>query len=158
MAVKRQFGGPIARLMRGGTTLSGTEHRVLCCLVDALPVDLRTIVTAQLNAYNLVQREIDGRALNFYRFKTGLPAFVDDLPRIEMKTDESPLVRARLSIEGEEEPLHAVLAAVRGRVFCISFGRPPQLMNAHRVQVLHAEQSWRSSVVLGSHREIEGSR
>lgn len=72
-----------------------------------------------------MQREVDGRALNFYLFKNGSVSFSDDLPQIEMKADESPLVRASLSVEGEK-PLHPVLAAVRGRVFCVSFSRPPQ--------------------------------
>ena len=148
-AVKRQFGGPVRRLLRGGTTLSDTEHAVLCSLVDTLPHDLRTIVTTQLNSYNLVQREVDGRALNFYRFKNGSPAFTDDLPQLHMKTEESPLIRATLSLEGEHEPLHAVLAAVRGRVFCVSFSRPPGSA-AGSIRVLDTEQSWRSSIVVGS--------
>jgi len=146
--VKRQFGGPVRRLLRGGTTLSDTEHAVLCSLVNTLPPDLRTIVTTQFNSYNLVQREIDGRALNFYRFKNGSPAFTDDLPQLHMKTEESPLIRATLSVEGEPEPLHAVLAAVRGRVFCVSFSRAPSGA-ARSVRILETEQSWRSSIVVG---------
>jgi len=149
MTVKRQFGGLGRRLLRGGTTLSDIEYAVMCSLVDALPPELRTIVSTQLNSYNLVQREIDGRALNFYRFKNGSPSFTDDLPQLQMKTEESPLVRAKFSLEGEQEPLHAVLAAVRGRVFCISFSRPPG-RSACLVRVLATEQSWRSSVVVGS--------
>ena len=144
MTVKRQFGGLIPRLLRGGTTLSDAEYAVICFLVDALPPDLRSIVSIQLNAYNLVQRESDGRALNFYRFKNGSPSFVDDLPQLQMKTEESPLVRAKLSFEGEKEPLHAVLTAVRGRVFCVSFSRPPRATPSVRVR--DTEQSWQSSV------------
>jgi len=146
-SVKRQFGGLVRRLLRGGSTLSDAEYAVLCSLVDALPLDLRTIVITQLNSYNLVQRESDGRALNFYRFKNGSPSFTDDLPRLQMKTEESPLIRAKLSLEGEHEPLHAVLAAVRSRVFCISFSRPPS-DSARSVRVLEIEQSWQSSVVV----------
>jgi hypothetical protein len=149
MNVKRQFGGLASRLLRGGTTLSDTEYAVMCGLVDALPTELGSIVSAQLNSYNLVQRESDGRALNFYRFKNGSPSFTDDLPHLQMKTEESPLVRAKFSVEGEQEPLHAVLAAVRGRVFCISFSRPPP-NSSRSIRVLDTEQSWRSSVVVGS--------
>ncbi len=145
MAVKRRFGGLVSRLLRGGNTLSDVEYAVMCCLVEALPPGLRSIVTTQLEAYNLVQRESDGRALNFYRFKNGSPAFIDDLPRLQMKTEESPLVRAKLSLGGEKEPLHAVLTAVRGRVFCISFSRPPGNATPS-VRVLDTEQAWWSSV------------
>lgn len=147
MTVKRQFGGLITRLLRGGTSLSDAEYAVMCSLVDALPPDLRSIVTTQFNSYNLVQRESDGRALNFYRFKNGSPSLTDDLPQLQMKTEESPLLRAQLSLEGEKEPLHAVLAAVRGRVFCISFSRPPG-GGARSVRILDTEHSWRSSVVV----------
>src|SRR5262245_23628483 len=148
-SVKRQFGGLVRRLLRGGTTLSDAEYAVMCSLVDALPLDLRTIVSTQLNSYNLVQRESDGRALNFYRFKNGSPSFTDDLPQLQMKTEESPLIRAKFDVAGEQEPLHAVLAAVRGRVFCVSFSRPPG-DSARSVRVLETEHSWRSSVVVGS--------
>src|SRR5262245_26166669 len=147
MTVKRHFGGLVSRLLRGGTTLSDTEYSVICALVDTLPLDLRTIVSTQLNSYNLVQRESDDRALNFYRFKNGSPSFTDDLPQLHMKTEESPLIRAKLRVEGEQEPLHAVLAAVRGRVFCVSFSRPPG-SSARSVRILDIEQSWRSSVIV----------
>ena len=149
MTVPRKFGGLLSRILRGGTTLSDAEHAALCALVHALPSDLQTVVITQLNAYNLVQREIDGRALNFYRVKKRLAAFMDDMPQLRMKTGETPLVRASLAVEGETEPLHAVLTAVHGRVFCVSFSRPPG-RSASSVRVLHTEQSWRSSVIIGS--------
>jgi hypothetical protein len=149
MTVKRQFGHLATRLLRGGTTLSDIEYAVMCSLVDLLPPEPRTIVSTQLNSYNLVQRESDGRALNFYRFKNGSPSFTDDLPLLQMKTEESPLVRAKFGVDGEQEPLHAVMAAVRGRVFCISFSRPPG-RSSRSIRVLDTEQSWRSSVVVGA--------
>jgi len=40
-------------------------------MVDELPGKLRAVVEAQCETYNLVQREADGRALNFYRRRWG---------------------------------------------------------------------------------------
>jgi hypothetical protein len=55
----------------GGTRRSDGEYALLNALVAALPDGLRSIVTSQFATYNLVQREQDNRALNFYR---ALPA------------------------------------------------------------------------------------
>ena len=65
--VKRTFGNWITRFLRGGQNLTGAEHRLLCLLVENLPPHLRDTAERQFESYNLAQREIDGRALNFYR-------------------------------------------------------------------------------------------
>lgn len=148
MAIKRKFGSLIARLLRNGTTLTPAEHAVLCSLVDALPAELRSTVTSQLEAYNLVQREADGQTLNFYRIRSGSVSFVDDLPQINMRTDEGDLVRATLKLEGETEPLHATLLAIQGRLFTLSLSRAPKTHAGRPVRVLDIEQSWRTCVIL----------
>jgi hypothetical protein len=63
MTLKRQFGSRLSRLLGGGATLSSAEYALLDAAITALPPDLRAIVEAQFDAYNLVQREVDGRAL-----------------------------------------------------------------------------------------------
>ena len=148
MTIKRKFGSLAARFLRNGTTLTAAEHAVLCSLVDELPAELRSTVTSQLAAYNLVQREVDGNTLNFYRLKNGSLSYVDDLPQIKMRIDEGDLVRAKLKIKGETEPLHAALSAVHGRMFTLSFSRAPGAQSGHPVQVLEVEPSWRTSVIL----------
>ncbi len=40
------------------------EEALLKCTVEELPATLRSIVESQINTYNLVQREIDGRAIS----------------------------------------------------------------------------------------------
>jgi len=55
------------------------EEDLLRLSLKDLPTALRSIVESHLNAYNLVQREVDGRALNFYRIKRGLPTLPQSL-------------------------------------------------------------------------------
>jgi hypothetical protein len=49
-------------------------------LVASLPPPLRSAVESQFDAYNLVQREVDGRALNFYRKKGRKANNMEGLP------------------------------------------------------------------------------
>jgi hypothetical protein len=144
--IKRQFGNILSRMLWGGTVLTPAEHQLLSCLVAELPWNIRTIVLFQLESYNLVQREVDGRALNFYRKKRF--AFWDrtELPVLEHKHDEAPLVRLETEILGQSEPLHAVLTAVRGRVFCLTFSRAvPKETEPACLRVKHVTQAWRSN-------------
>ena len=141
--MKRTFGNFVERLLWGGTRLTDLELELLQHLVVALPPTLRTTVEKQLAAYNLVQREIDGRALNFYRKKAGSANNMDGLPVLEMVVDEAPLVRLTARVSGESEPLHVTLNAVNGRVFCMALSR--RVSREGSVTVLDVTQSWRSN-------------
>ena len=144
--VKRTFGSVFRRIMSGGTVLTPVEHQLIERLVAALPASLRGTVEAQFEAYNLVQREVDGRALNFYRTTTGR-AGVADLPQLAMTQDVAPLVRLTANIEGQKEPVHATLTAVSGRAFCIGFSRA--LPAKGGVSVVKTKQAWRSKFAGG---------
>jgi hypothetical protein len=127
--VKRTYGSWLTRLIRAGTTLTLAEHRLLCALVDALPSYLRDIVERQFASYNLVQREIDKRALNFYRVRLGKSGVLPVVPLLRSKLEVAPLVRITAKLAGDSEPLHATLTAVNGRAFSVSFSRAvPQLL------------------------------
>ena len=142
--MKRRFGSLLTRTLRGGANLSDEEHFLLKSLVDALPLGLRSVVSAQFNSYNLVQREQDGRALNFYR----VPLIGKPLPPgrlLEMKSDEAPLIGLVAQIEGETRPLHATLSAVHGRAFAVAFDRPVPSVGALRLGVTKVSHSWRSN-------------
>lgn len=143
--MRPQFGTRLSRFLRGGVVLSALEGWTLQTLVSSLPPDLRQIVEAQFQRYVLVQREVDGRALNFYprrsEVKAGLSA-----PALQMKREETPLVRIKFSIAGHGYSLHAVLTAVLGRVFCISFSSDVRPFAAASIfELENVEQSWRSN-------------
>ena len=143
--MKSQFGSRLSRIIGRGSTLSPLEIAVLHALVAALPGSLRVVVEAQFNAYNLVQREVDGRALNFYcesRDAKTLPLFAH-------KRETLPLVRITAATVSANEPLHAVLSAVNGRAFCVSFNRKPAPFE-HRgvVKFEHVVEAWRGNVYL----------
>jgi hypothetical protein len=136
----------LTRLVRGGTTLTAAEHRLLCLMVDALPPHLRGIVERQFDSYNLVQREIDKRALNFYRVRLGRRGVLPVAPLLKSKLDEAPLVRITARIAGESEPLHAVLTAVRGRAFTVAFSRAvPEQLQADALSVADVTRAWKSN-------------
>ena len=143
--MRTQFGTRLSRFLRGGVALSALEGWTLQTLVLALPSGLRQIVESQFQRYVLVQREVDGRALNFYprrrEMKAGLSA-----PALQMEGEEAPLVRIKFSIAGHGRSLYAVLAAVLGRAFCVSFNsdvRP--FAAASEFKLENVEQSWRSN-------------
>jgi hypothetical protein len=124
--------------------LSTAEHRLLSSLVEELPANLRETIETQFAEYNLVQREADGRALNFYRVGLFSSTPLSVSPLLESKQEEALLIRLAAHI-GETEPLHATLTAVRGRVFCASFSRrvPRNLGNEFKIgSVVHA---WKSN-------------
>jgi len=141
--MKRTFGNFVERLLWGGTRLTDVEFGLLEQLVASLPPPLRSTVERQFEAYNLVQREVDGRALNFYRKKGGQASNMEGLPLLEMIVDEAPLVRLTASVSGDSEPLHATLTAVKGRVFCMALSRPVRPEGS--VNVSDIKQAWRSN-------------
>ena len=121
--MKRQFGSALLRVLRAGARLTDEEHFLASSLIAALPPKLQSVVSAQFDSYNLVQREHDCRALNFYR----VPLFgkpLETTPLLEMNVSEAPLIRLTAIVEGEGKPLHATLSAVNGHAFVIAFSRP----------------------------------
>jgi hypothetical protein len=134
------FGNWMTRALRGGVTLSPAEQWLLDRLVRALPDDLRDITHAQLVSYNLAQREVDGRAVNFYR----RPALLPNMPLLPMSVGEAPLVRLSTST-GSGDPVHATLNAVSGRVFCIAFSRAIGALSPSDLAVAKVTEAWRSN-------------
>ena len=146
--MKRTFGNWITRILRGGHTLTDAEHRLLCLLVEELPPHLRDTVERQFESYNLAQREMDRRALNFYRVRLGRSGVLPVAPRLTSKLDVAPLVRVTASVAGEAEPLHAVLTAVSGRAFSVSFSRAvPERVKPESLSVDKVTHAWKSNFV-----------
>lgn len=149
--MKRHFGNPVLRLLWSGDTLSQIEYEILCALVEALPSNLRKIVDEQIDAYNLVQREIDGRAINFYRKKGGKSNNMDDLPKLESKQREAPLVRLSVRLAGDSEQLNATLNVVNGRVFCMALSRSlASTPIPSKIENIEVTQSWKSNFVFSN--------
>ena len=144
--MKREFGNLLTRLFRGGTRLTDAEYYVLKTLVESLDPKLRGVVESHFEEYNLVQREVDARALNFYRVKIGGGHPIEVTNPLVMEADEEPLVRITLAVPGEN-PIHAVLTAVCGRAFCVTFDRCLPLPDFNtKPSVTDIKQSWRSEV------------
>jgi hypothetical protein len=122
--MKRHFGTWATRSFLGsGVTLSDGEHHLLSLLVSELPPHLREKVERQFELYNLVQREIDKRTLNFYRSRAWRRGQLPVTPILKSKLEVAPLVRLSLNVAGQPALMHVVLTAVNGRAFCVSFSR-----------------------------------
>ena len=135
-----EFGNRLTRALRGGVTLYPAEQWLLAQLVAALPEHLIATVQAQLRSYNLAQREVDSRAINFYR----KPALLPPMPLLPMSVIEAPLIRLSASA-GTDEPIHATLNAVSGRVFCMALSRSAQGINDSGLGVVQVTEAWRSN-------------
>lgn len=141
--MKRTFGTFLSRLLNGGVQLTDPEHHILCLLVQVLPEQLRNAVELQFDQYDLVQREIDGRALNFYCKNSS-----KQLPLLALQAEDCPLIRIEVRHQGGTKTVHATLTAVGGRAFSISLSEridhAAPLAEEKVVEVVH---SWRSNVV-----------
>lgn len=145
--MKRHFGTILTRSIFGaGTSLTDIEHRLTEELISPLPDWLRVPVEMQIDGYDLVQREVDGRALNFYRKRSGSSGSMDGMPTLGMHCDEAPLMRITVQLGDEPEPVHATLNAVCGRVFCVAFSRRIDgIPSTSAVTVTDRKHSWRSN-------------
>jgi hypothetical protein len=142
--VKTESGNALSRIMWGGVRLSLLERSLLIRLVSELPSSLRTIVETQFLSYNLAQREIDGRAVKFYR--KWLTRLGGTTPLLEMTTVEAPLIRLAFEFPGDAVEHHAVLTAVHGRTFCMTFDQDIRpLASRSEYDVTHVTHSWRSN-------------
>jgi hypothetical protein len=150
--VKRTFGTWTTRLLRGGHQLTEGEYHILCLLIAELPPSLRSMVEAQFDSYNLAQREVDKRTLNFYRVRVGHRGVLPVTPLLKSKLEVAPLVRLTVRLAGQIDPLHAVLTAVNGRAFSASFSRPiPDGAVAQQISVGNVTQAWMSNFDLENH-------
>lgn len=145
--VKSAYGTLVTRLLSGGVTLSALEAAVFDRMVGCLPAELKDPLLGQLNEYNLVQREVDGRALNFYKKEAGRVTRAG-LPELPLKPGEVLLLKMTFTVPGQDQSFHATMTAVDKRFFCLNFShdlRP--FRNAKEIKVQDIKQSWRSNVV-----------
>ncbi len=145
--MKRQFGSLLSRLIGRSTSLSNLEHQIVESLVDQLPPELQSIAVQQFNAYGLVEREVDGRTLNFY-FATGSQRPLDHgVPAFEQRLAEAKLIRVEFSIGAGTAPIHAVLTAVGGRAFCVTFSRrPSREEHTQQARIVSSVPAWKGSL------------
>jgi hypothetical protein len=145
--MKRNFGGLLTRWLRGGVRLTDAEHFLLVALVRSLDTEIRGIVESHFEEYNLAQREADGRAINFYRVRLGRRAPLGVSKPLQTIALETPLIRIAVAASNGGEALHAVLTAVGGRAFCVTFDRAPQDGEfGPGASVIRSIQSWKSEV------------
>jgi hypothetical protein len=154
--MKRFFGARWSTWLRGGIVLTDFEWRVLDSLVSELPTHLRETVEAQFQLYVLAQRESDGHALNFYPAGSALRQLRKgtwrlSVPKLPMECEVAPLMKMRVKLATPPAEVNAVLRAVNGRVFSVSFSEDVRrLRSASGFEVIGVTQAWRSNFPLAS--------
>ncbi|WP_153065956.1 hypothetical protein [Xanthomonas campestris] len=128
-------------IFRGDVSLAPAEDWLLRQFVDKLPPHLMPIVQKQIASYNRMYREVDGRAINFYC----RPEISSGFPSLSMDSDEAPLIRITVSVNGADKPIHATLTAVHGRVFCMSFSQPVKHILPASMQLIKVKDAWCSN-------------
>jgi hypothetical protein len=145
--MKTSFGNFFRRLMSNGVTLLPIEKNILTSLVEALPEGLQETARTQLQAYNLVQREVDGRALNFYRFR-GFKIDRNGLPKLSIKPGTVRLLSISFTAPSLSKPIHVTMHAVDGYLFSISSSQDLRLVaRVSEIQTVKIEASWRSNMI-----------
>jgi hypothetical protein len=143
--MKRRFGTLITRLLWGGTTLTKLECLVVEAMIENLPEWLGKTVRSQIEGYNLVQREHDGRTLNFYRKLGGRPNNMEGLPLLNMNCEDAKLVGVTFRFADIDAKIDATITAIRGRMFCVSFDRALRTIKTKAPPIAeHVRHSWRS--------------
>ena len=143
--MKSEFGNNFSRMLRSGVKLTPFEVCALKSCIQVLPDELSKVILDQLDQYNLVQREVDWRALNFYCM-SGFRSIRDVQPLLPLKSDDVSLVKVAL-LTSCGKTINTVLHAVNGRLFSINFGISTKLFeNETEIKITKVTESWLSVV------------
>ncbi|MEO0672130.1 MAG: hypothetical protein AAFZ05_08905 [Pseudomonadota bacterium] len=125
--------------------MTAPESQILAEFLDRLPSHLQPTVKEQFELYNLVQREIDGRALNFYRIESQL-SFSPRRPLPLLPQIDEPahhLLKLKFVNRSDASVVHATLQAIQRRAFCISFDRA--IAQSEELSFVSQTESWRNA-------------
>ena len=146
-----KFGNLFTRLFWGGVKLLPLEQAVLSQLVELFPEQFREILETQLEACNLVQREVDGRALNFYRMVRGRVTR-EGVPNLPVRSGEVLLLKMTFNLHDRPELIYATMTAIDRQFFCINLSQDLRpIGNYTKIVAQDVTNSWRSGVVGAQH-------
>ena len=146
--MKTQFGSLMMRLLKGGVNLTPVEVQLLELFQSNVPPKIQIPLDRQIAAYNLVQREIDGRALNFYRIRRW-KVYRDDLPKLPVSPGEIKLLSIELGDSAAPDAFYATFWAVNGYFFSMDLSKSLEYTSPQQLQIRKVKQCWRSNVILG---------
>lgn len=145
--MKTLFGNVFTRILWSGASLNPIELAVLSSLIEHLPTSLHLPLLGQMDQYNLVQREHDGRALNFYKKVHG-KVTCDGLPLLPLKSGEVALVKISFILQSSPSLFHATMTAVNQRFFCCGFSEDTRPLSRVSISsVARVTESWRSNIL-----------
>jgi len=133
------------RVLRGGTRPTSFEKLCIEACLTHLPEQIKEIANSQLAQYNLIQREIDGRALNFYRV-VRFNKIAEPTNLLPIKSKDCVLLKLEVETDTQEK-LNVTLHATSYRIFCIQFSRSvskPKTIKG--ISITKCTQSWRNVI------------
>jgi len=151
--VKTQLSSHLMRLLKGGVNLTPVEGRRLKLFQSSVPSEIQIPFDRQIAAYNLVQREIDGRALNFYRIRRW-KVYRDDLPKLPVNPGEVKLLSMELGDSAASNAFYATFWVVDGYFFSINLSESIEHTAPKQIRIRKVKQCWRSNLVLGTDSSI----
>ena len=135
----------LMRIFRGGTRPTSFEKLCIEACLTHLPERIKDIANSQLAEYNLIQREIDGRALNFYKI-VRFNQIAEPSNLLPIKSKDCVLLKIEVETDAQEK-LNVTLHATGYRIFCIQFIRSvSHLKSIKEISVTKCTQSWRGVI------------
>lgn len=133
------------RILRGGTRPTSFEKLCIESCLTHLPEQIKDVANSQLAQYNLIQREIDGRALNFYKI-VRFNQISEPSNLLPIKSKDCVLLKIEIETDTQEK-LNVTLHATGYRIFCIQFSRSvSNLKSIKEISVTKCTQSWRNVI------------
>ena len=135
----------LVRILRGGIRPTSFEQLCIEACLKNLPEQIKDMANTQLAQYNLIQREIDGRALNFYKVAR-FNQIVEPSNLLPIKSKDCVLLKIEVETDTKES-VNVTLHATGYRVFCIQFSRSvSNLKSTKEIAVKKITQSWRDVI------------
>ena len=135
----------LLRWLRGGIKETQFEFECLKLCLEHLPDKLRPVALKQISEYNLVQREIDQRALNYYNISVFLNV-VNPSELLPISSDDCILIKLVVETENQDK-INVALHATGYRIFCICFNKSvAHLANFSKLNVCSVTNSWETVI------------
>ena len=142
--MSKQFSNLLLNLMHNGKSISLLENKLLEILFQNLPDFIFSTIKEQFKKYNLLQREIDFKEINFYRIKKG-KVFTEDFPKLKTNRQEFELMEIKFKVIKNDAAYIAKFWVVNNLFFCISFNKSiKNILNEIDIEIISLEKSYAS--------------
>ncbi len=131
--------------IQGGINLYPFEELCIDELINIVPNPIKDTLIEQFKMLNLGQREVDSRALNFYRIKWGILS-TKNIPKLSTKQQETKLLKIEITLNNKDN-IHINYWVVNGIFFQITFNKDiSKYKNINVLNVTKVVKAWQSNI------------